>query len=147
MPSKLPRLPHIVLFVSGLLVAMSLIGARTDSPTSLAQEQRVELLIRDSEFIRTQPVTIRMGMPLVIILRNQDIIRHGFTSPILTGLRVQGEGEGVVAYGKGVDGFYLDANKTLVIRFIPEKPGTYSFRCDLHPQMKGELYTMEIPAV
>jgi plastocyanin len=66
---------------------------------------------------------------------------------MLSGLLVHAEGEGIVSYGKGVDGFYVDPGKTLVIRFTAERPGSYSFRCDLHPQMKGELFLLEVPAV
>ncbi len=111
-----------------------------------AQDQRVEVTIRDSEFVLSQPVPIQLHVPTVIILRNQDIVRHGFTSPMLTNLPVHAEGEGMAAYGKGVEGLYVDPNKTLIIRFTPERSGKYSFRCDLHPQMKGELYMLEIPA-
>ena len=117
--------------------------------TSLAQavqDQRVEVTIRDSEFILSQPVPVRLHVPMVIILRNQDIVRHGFTSSMLTNLPVHAEGEGIAAYGKGVDGVYADPNKTVILRFTPERSGKYSFRCDLHPQMKGELYVLEIPA-
>lgn len=58
---------------------------------------------------------------------------------------VQGEGEGVAAYGKGVEGFYVDPGKTLVIKFNNHQPGKHAFRCDLHPTMKGEAYVMEVP--
>jgi plastocyanin len=64
---------------------------------------------------------------------------------MLMGMLVYGEGEGVVAYGKGVEGFYVDPGKTLVIRFTNDRPGKYIFRCDLHPNMKGELYALEVP--
>jgi len=111
-----------------------------------AQEQRVEIVIRNYEFQLTQPTPIRLHQPTIIILRNQDIIRHGFASPMLMQLMVQGEGEGIAAYGKGVEGFYVDPGKTLVVRFVPERPGKYSFLCDLHPKMTGELYLLEIPA-
>jgi len=115
------------------------------SAAQAAQEQRIELIIRDSAFLLSQPAPMRLGLPTVIILRNQDIIRHGFTSPMLSGLLVHGEGEGVVSYGKGVEGFYVDPGKTLIIRFTNERPGSFSFRCDLHPQMKGELFLLEVP--
>jgi len=111
-----------------------------------AQEQRIELVIRNYEFMLTQPTAIRAGMPTIIILRNQDIVRHGFTSPVLAQLSVQGEGEGIVSYGRGIEGFYIDPGKTLVIRFTNDRPGNYSFRCDLHPNMKGELFMLEVPA-
>lgn len=118
----------------------------TDS-TDVAQEQRIEIVIRESAFLLTKPAPIRRGFPTVIVLRNEDIIRHGFASPMLFGLLVHGEGEGIASYGKGVEGFYVDPGKTLVIRFTTERPGSYTFRCDLHPQMKGEFLMLEVLAV
>ena len=52
----------------------------------------------------------------------------------------------MVAYGKGIEGVYVDPGKTLVLYFTPERGGSYTFRCDLHQQMKGELYTLDLPA-
>jgi len=66
---------------------------------------------------------------------------------MLFGLPVDAEGEGIASYGKGVEGFYVDLGKTLVIRFTTECPGSYSLRCDLHPQMKGEFLMLDVPAV
>ena len=108
-------------------------------------DQRVEIVIRDNAFEIMRPAPVRPGLATVIILRNQDIVKHGFTSPMLMGMLVSGEGEGVATYGKGVEGFYIDPGKTLVIRFTNDRPGKYSFRCDLHPNMKGELYALEVP--
>ena len=145
---RLLLVPALVL-IGGMLIPWtpaSTAGNAAADPMVAAQEQRIEIVIRDYEFQLTQPGQIRMHMPTVIILRNQDIIRHGFASPMLMHLMVQGEGEGIAAYGKGVEGFYVDAGKTLVVRFIPERSGKYSFKCDLHPQMKGELYLLEVPA-
>lgn len=110
----------------------------------VVQEQRIEITIRNSEFLLSQPGSVQFGLPTVIILRNQDIIRHGFTSSILLGLTVQAEGEGIAAYGKGMEGFYVDAGKMLVIRFTANREGEYKFRCDLHPQMKGEIFLLEM---
>ena len=133
-----------------VLVALSatLILSVQLSRTSLAQapaDQRVEIVIRDNAFEIMRPAPVRPGLATVIILRNQDIVRHGFTSQMLMGMLVHGEGEGVATYGKGVEGFYIDPGKTLVIRFTNDRPGKYSFRCDLHPNMKGELYALEVP--
>ncbi len=138
-----------LLLVSIVLVAMSLPGLSTDAQSpaqAMPTEQRIEIVIRNYNFELVKPTPIQPGLPTVIILRNQDIVRHGFYTSMLTGILVQGEGEGVAAYGKGVEGFYVDPGKTLVIRFSNQKSGKYSFRCDLHPQMKGEAYVMEIPA-
>ena len=78
-------------------------------------------------------------------MRNQDHIRHGFASSSLLGLLVSGEDDQIVTYGKGVDGFYVNAGKTLIIRIDAERPGSMPFHCDLHEHMKGELYVLEIP--
>lgn len=122
-------------------------GFAGDSPDGrTAQEQRIDLTIRNYEFLLTQPAAVRPSVPTVIILRNQDIVRHGFTAPVLAQLALNVEGEGIAAYGRGMEGVYVDPGKTLVIRFTPDRAGNYSFRCDLHPGMKGELYLLEIPA-
>jgi len=142
-----PR-PVRLLLVPLLLMALSLPALSTDaqSQAQLLPEQRIEIVMRDYDFQIVKPMPIQPSLPTVVIVRNQDIVRHGFYSPMLTGILVQGEGEGVAAYGKGVEGFYVDPGKTLVIRFNNQRPGKYSFRCDLHPKMKGEMYVMEIPA-
>ncbi len=139
--------PGLIVAAAGLAAVLAFDAAPTAADPAVAQqEQRVEIAIRNYEFHLTQPAPIRLHQPTIIILRNQDIIRHGFTSAMLAHLMVQGEGEGIAAYGKGVEGFYVDAGKTLVIRFVPERAGKYSFACDLHPNMKSELYLLEVPA-
>ncbi|MEK7294361.1 MAG: multicopper oxidase domain-containing protein [Nitrospirota bacterium] len=136
-----------VVLIGGLLIPWtSTSTAGNTADPAMAQEQRVEIVIRNYEFQLTQPTPIHLHMPTIVILRNQDIVRHGFASPMLMHLMIQGEGEGIAAYGKGVEGFYVDPGKTLIIRFVPERPGKYSFRCDLHPKMTGELYLLEVPA-
>lgn len=110
-------------------------------------EQRIEIVIRDSEFVLTQPAAFGFEVPTVIIVRNQDIIEHGFTSDILSGIMVKAEGEGITAYGKGIKGFHIKPGSTLVIRFTPTRPGEYHFHCDLHPEMKGEIFLFELGKV
>ena len=140
------RKPHkigIMVLTLGI-VGFALAADLPKDEVPVVQEQWVEIIIRDSEFLLPQPGGLQFGLPTVIILRNQDIIRHGFTSPMLLGLSINGEGEGIAAYGKGVEGFYVDAGKTLVIRFTPDRQGRWEFRCDLHPQMKGEIFQLEM---
>ena len=132
---------HLV-FIS---VVLTFFGIDAQSETLTAQEQRIEIIIRDYTFMLTQPTPVRLHTSTALVLRNQDIVRHGFTSPMMAGLLLHGEGEGIAAYGKGVEGFYVDPGKTLVIRFTAERTGSYTFRCDLHPQMKGELFLLEVP--
>ena len=136
----------LVGLVGSMLMSLPWSGVDAQSPAQTLPEQRIEIVMRDYDFQLVKLTAIRPALPTVIILRNQDIVRHGFYSAMLQGILVQGEGEGVAAYGKGVEGFYVEPGKTLVIRFNNQRPGKYSFRCDLHPNMKGEAYVMEVPA-
>ena len=139
------RLPFAVV---SLLLAFHPI-AQSDDNAALAgipNEQRLEVLIRnyDFEVVHRSPVTL--GRDTVIILRNQDIVRHGFTSPTLPQLHLRVDGEGIGSYGKGIEGLYIEPGKTLVIRLVVEHSGRLAFHCDLHPEMKGELFLLEVPA-
>lgn len=117
-----------------------------EAPAQAQNEQRIELLIRNYDFVVTHPFPIRFGVPTVIILRNQDIVPHGFQSSVLPQLKIRAHGEGLAAYGTGIEGFHIDPGKTLAVHFVPEQSGHLTFHCDLHPQMKGELLLLEIPA-
>ncbi len=136
----------LVGLIGSMLMSLSEAKVDAESTAQVLPEQRLEIVMRDYDFQVLKPAPIRPGMPTVIIIRNQDIVRHGFYSAMLQGILVQGEGEGVAAYGKGIEGFYVEPGKTLVLRFNNQRPGKYSFRCDLHPNMKGEAYVMDVPA-
>ena len=125
----------------------SLVASPDVSSAPPSNQQRIEIIIKDKKFFLESSVPIQVGQTIELIVRNQDDVRHGFASPSLLGLLVSGEDEQVVTYGKGIEGFYVNAGKTLTIRIGAERPGTMPFHCDLHEHMKGELYVLEIPTV
>jgi hypothetical protein len=134
--------PVLITLALILLVCPSI---ETMPVSAQAQEQRIEITIRDSTFIRTKTMPIHPGFPTVIVIRNEDDVRHGFTSPMLAGLSVHAEGDGIESYGKGIDGFYIGPHKTLTIQFITQHQGQFTFECDLHRDLKGEIYLLEVP--
>ncbi len=136
-------MPLIVMSI--LSPVLTCLWVDDSSQASGAQEQRIEITIRDNTFLRTKTAPIHPGFPIVIVIRNEDNIRHGFTSSMLTGLAVHSEGEGIESYGKGIDGFYVGPGKTLTIRFIAQQQGRFTFQCDLHRDLKGEIYLLEVP--
>lgn len=119
-------------------------GAASSRPMTAQEETRIDITIRDSAYVLDRPVVSQPGVPTVIIIRNHDIVRHGFTSSILRGVLVRAEGEGIAAYGRNLEGFYVDPGKTLILRLTIEESGRHSFRCDLHPGMKGEVLVLDM---
>src|SRR5438034_6628291 len=122
MRNPIRSVTYLVVLVA--LVTVVVMSIRPDRSSAQAPgDQRVEIVIRDYAFEVMKPAPVRPGLPTVLILRNLDIVRHGFTSQMLMGMLVHGEGEGIATYGKGVEGFYVDPGKTLVIRFTNDRPG------------------------
>jgi hypothetical protein len=127
------------------VVAPNLREARSQIQIQGSYEQRIEIVIEERAFFLAKGGPLQIGTPIEIVLQNRDQVRHGFTSTMLIGLLVSGEDDQIATYGKGVEGFYVNPGKTLVIRFNAEKPGSFPFHCDLHERMKGELYVLEVP--
>ena len=126
-------LPLVFLFVSSS-------GGAAPEPA------KVEIVIRNFTF-EFQGGALRPNEPGTILLKNLDKVRHGFTSPFLEEQDVRVESGGVTTYGKGIKGVYIDPGETLEIHFIPARPGSFAFRCDIHPNMKGELLMLSVEGV
>ena len=90
----------------------------------------------------------------VIVLRNQDMETHGFSSPLFKDLAIRTEGEVVEVKKNGIRSYHVPAGKTATLYFTTKAsrvdPSTgirettqYPFRCDIHPSMKGEFLVVE----
>ena len=128
-----------------LLATVAASAGDASSQPQAIQQQRIEIVIQDKTFLLSSAVPIQVGQHIELNVRNEDHVRHGFASASLLGLLVSGEDDQIVTYGKGVEGFYVNPGKTLIIRFDAERPGSIPFHCDLHQHMKGELYVLEVP--
>jgi plastocyanin len=129
----------MAIMVSGVLLALL-------SHASAQSVQRVEVKIKDYTFITNQ-VPLMPEAPTVIEIRNEDDVRHDFGSIVFQNTHTQVESDGVIAYGRGVAGVFLDPAKRASVRFTIERPGRYEFRCSIHPNMRGELLLLNIGAV
>ena len=115
-------------------------------PVLAQSEQVVEVTIKDFKFVTKQGV-LRLGFPTVIKVRNEDAERHDFGSPMFEGIPTQVEKDGVIVYGRGLGGVFLDPKRDAAIRFNMSRPGRYEFRCSIHPNMTGELLLLSAEAV
>ena len=129
------------LFMAGCLVIA--VCAQSAAET----EQRVEVTIQDYAFVLTKQLPLRLGVPTVISIRNLDGERHDFGSAMFDGLPAKVESGGVISYGRGIAGVFLDSKREAMVRFTLERPGRYEFRCSIHPGMKGELLLLNVEAV
>lgn len=131
-----------------ILIAVSsfLFLAASSSVLTAAEPAKVEIVIRNYTF-EFQGGSLRPNEPGTIVLKNSDKVQHGFTSPYLREQDVQVESAAGVAYGKGIAGVYINPGETLRIHFTPNRPGSFQFRCDLHPDMKGELLLLSVQGV
>ncbi len=113
---------------------------------SAQTEQQIEVRIKDFTFVTKQGV-LRLGLPTVITIRNEDGERHDFGSVMFEGIPTKIESEGTIAYGRGIGGVLVDPKRAAVIRFNMERPGRHEFRCSIHPNMRGELLLLNVEAV
>ena len=109
-------------------------------------EQRVQVTIKDFTFI-TDQMPLEPYVPVLITIRNEDLVRHGFGSRVFEGTMTEVESDGVIAYGREIAGVYLDPGRGVAIRFTVERPGRYEFKCLIHADMRGELLLMSVGAV
>lgn len=115
-------------------------------PVEAQSEQVVEVTIKDFTFI-TKQTPLRLGNATTIRITNADAERHDFGSTMFEGIPTRIEKDGVIVYGRGVGGVMLDSKRDAVIRFNMERPGSHTFRCSIHPDMKGELLLLSAEAV
>lgn len=108
-------------------------------------EQRIEVEIRDFAFL-TKQIPLRLGVATVIAITNEDQERHDFGSTMFDGIPTRVESGGIVSYGRGISGIFLEGKKSAVVRFTMERPGRHEFRCSIHQNMKGELLLLNVEA-
>ena len=138
---------YFPILVFSLLLSFVLVIC-TPSPSLLSARDttRVEIIIHDYTYEYNGAI-FRPDVPSTIVLINEDNVRHGFTSSFLKEIPVKVESKGVVTYGTGIKGVYIDPGETILIHVIPNRPGSFSFRCDIHPSMKGEILLLSVDSV
>ena len=108
-------------------------------------EQRIEVAVKDFAFV-TKQMPLRLAVATVITITNEDQERHDFGSTMFEGLPTRVESGGIVSYGRGIGGVFLDGKKSAVIRFVMDRPGRHEFRCSIHQNMKGEFLLLNVEA-
>jgi len=118
-----------------------------------APPSKVEIIIKDRQHGYETAGFTMPSQETIIVVRNQDSVTHGFASKLFKDISVKVEG-GSEVRGKQFKAFHVDAGKTMTLRFAtapsnfdPATGGAESVRhalwCDIHPDVKGELFVIE----
>ena len=153
---------HITTFLTVPMVLAALMLPRVGSDPVYAAEKgamlppphKLEITIRDREHGYETVGLTTPAAETTIVVRNHDTVTHGFASTLFKDVAVRLEGEGIEVRGKTLRSFHLDPGKTMTLHFstMPSKfdPATgiadtarYVLWCDIHPEVKGELYIIE----
>lgn len=140
--SKAQFVPFSLAVGALLGLGMVTLAVQAAQPTS-----KIEIVIKDGEAKTIRGATLN-GVPTEISVRNEDTITHGFNSSIFdNAVKVEMSG-GYHADKRAPHVYRVDPGKTMVFKFsLPDQPGgesrTFSFWCDIHRTMKGEMLVVE----
>ncbi len=108
--------------------------------------QEVHVTIEGYTF-RTTQTPLQLNTETIIHIKNMDNVRHDFGSHMFLNTLTHVESNGVVTYGKGLEGVYIDPGQEASIRLILDHPGRFQFQCSIHKDMKGEILLLTVDAV
>lgn len=120
-------------------------------PGKDAPEMAIQVTIKNMTFHVTGYG--QEGNPTAIVVRNEDGVTHGFYSPLFKEVPVRLEGDGYQIAGKDGPAFRVDPGKAMTLHFTKgaaTAPLTmmsplmrHVIWCDMHPDVKGELFIIE----
>lgn len=140
------------------LAAFTLPGMGVD--TVYAQEKgtgaapsKVEITIRDRVHGYETVGHTYPSQDTMIVVHNKDAVTHGLASMLFKEIRVSVE-NGTEIQGKYFKSFHVEPGKTMTLRFAtapskfepllgPSGSLRYALWCDIHPEVKGEVYVIE----
>ena len=109
-------------------------------------QQEVNVTIEGYAF-RTSQMPLQLHADTIIRVKNLDNVRHDFGSQMFLNTLTHVESNGVVTYGKGVEGAFLDPGQEASFRLVLDQTGGFQFQCSIHPEMKGEILLLIVNAV
>lgn len=136
------------LLATGMVAACCFMGLAGRAAVVHAADgiKDIDIVIKDSRYTVTGATM--PGELTSMVIRNQDVIEHGFSSPLLFDIPVRMYGDGVYLVGKGLRTYRIRPGKTITLYFSKRSTAELEtqriiFWCDLHPDMKGEFLVIE----
>jgi len=122
--------PSRVLIV--LLIAALVPTVAATAGAAEPEEALVTIEIKSRAF-EPATVTLRKGQKTRLVLHNQDAELHAFVPVgLFTGVNFNLGGNGAPEFGpEGFKRVIIPSGGRAEFRFVPERPGTYPFFCDM----------------
>jgi plastocyanin len=138
MRSRLMSRFWLVLLVPAAVVAVAACGGGSSSAASTggtaatptaggAASTQITVVATDNKFDKTA-LTVPAGKEVTITFENKGSAIHNWH---LSGVKDQN--------GKDITTQLIAGGKTEALTFVIDKPGTYEYMCDVHPEMRGKL--------
>lgn len=126
-------------------------AANLASPPAMAELAIPDMVIHVTMKGKAYHVTghTSPGALTAIVLRNEDTVTHGFSSPLFRQTLTITEGEAEEIRRRGhIASYHVDPGKTATIYFRKGHPSDHEaiqvpFWCDIHTQMQGEFLVIE----
>lgn len=125
---------RLVVWTLGLSLVLALAACSSDEETNgaataapQAPVTELTLVMRDNKF-EQKTFTIPAGQSVTVTTDNKGSALHNFHV-----IGVKG------AESKDIVTQLIPGGKTDPVSFTIDKPGTYDYRCDVHPEMTGKL--------
>jgi len=112
-----------------------------------AQVQQEVIVTIEGYKFHTSQMSLQLHADTIIRVKNLDTVRHDFGSQMFLNTLTHVESHGVVTYGKGVEGAFLNPGQEATFRLVLNQVGRFQFQCSIHPDMKGEILLLIIDAV
>lgn len=112
-----------------------------------AQVQQEVIVTIEGYTFHTSQMPLQLHVDTIIRVKNLDNVRHDFRSHMFLNTLTHVQSNGVVTYGKGVEGAFLDPGQEATFRLVLDQVGRFQFQCSIHPDMKGEILLLIIDAV
>jgi plastocyanin len=107
-------------------------GSATRAPSDTAPEERIIITMRARQF-EPSTVTLRAGRKTALVLENLDAELHAFVpGDLFKGVNLNVSGNGAPEFGpEGFKRVIIPSLGQAEIRFVPEQPGQFPYRCDM----------------
>jgi len=112
-----------------------------------AQVQQEVIVTIEGYTFHTSHMSLQLHADTIIRVKNLANVRHDFRSHMFLNILTHVQSHGIMTYGKGVEGVFLDPGKEVTFRLVLDQVGRFQFQCSIHPDMKGEILLLIIDAV